>query len=58
MRSADVRALAEAVETIRIPGVRPKARRLGLMVTRGREVEGLAPQVWAVPYWRLLGPAE
>lgn len=58
MRGADVRALAETVETIRIPGVRPKAHRLGLMVTRGREVERLAPHVWAVPYWRLFGPAE
>lgn len=57
MRSADVRALAEAVESIQIPGLRPKARRLGLMVTRGREVERLAPQVWAVPYWRLFGPS-
>ena len=56
-RAADVRALAETVESIRIPGVRPKARRLGLMVTRGREVERLAPRVWAVPHWRLFGPA-
>ncbi len=57
-RSADVRGLAEAVESIRVPGVRPKARRLGLMATRGREVERLAPRVWAVPYWRLFGPSE
>ena len=46
------------VETIRIPGVRPKARRLGLMGTRGREIERLAPHVWAVPHWRLFGPIE
>jgi predicted AAA+ superfamily ATPase len=58
MRSADVRALAEAVESIRIPGLRPRARRLGLMVTRGREVDRLAPRVWAVPYWRLFGPSK
>jgi predicted AAA+ superfamily ATPase len=58
MRTADVRSLTEAVESVRIPGVRPKARRLGLIVTRGREVERLAPRVWAVPYWRLFGPGE
>jgi hypothetical protein len=31
---------------------------LGLVVTRGREVERLSPKVWAVPDWRLFGPAE
>jgi predicted AAA+ superfamily ATPase len=58
VRTADVRALTETLDTIRIAGVRPKVRRLGLVVTRGREVERLAPRVWAVPYWRLFGPAE
>jgi predicted AAA+ superfamily ATPase len=58
IRAADVRVLGEAVESVRLPGVRPKARRLGLIVTRGREVERLAPRVWAVPYWRLFGPGE
>ncbi|GBD31906.1 hypothetical protein HRbin33_00867 [bacterium HR33] len=30
---------------------------LGLVLTRGREVERLAPKVWAVPDWVLFGPA-
>lgn len=58
IRTADVRGLAEAAESVRLPGVRPKARRLGLIVTRGREAERLAPRVWAVSYWRLFGPGE
>jgi predicted AAA+ superfamily ATPase len=58
VRRADVRALAEAAESVRIPGVRPRAKRLGLMVTRGREIEQLTASVWAVPWWHLFGPAE
>jgi hypothetical protein len=40
-----------------VRGVARDAWRLGLVVTRGREVEPLAPGVWAVPDWRLFGPA-
>jgi hypothetical protein len=36
-------------------GAARDAWRLGLVVTRGREVEPLAPGVWAVPDWWLLG---
>jgi predicted AAA+ superfamily ATPase len=53
----DARPLAEAVASLAPRGVRRDAWRLGLIVTRGREVEALAPGVWAVPDWRLLGPA-
>jgi hypothetical protein len=53
----DARAVADLLEA----GVRgaPRATtRLGLVVTRGREIEPLAPGVWAIPDWRLFGPAE
>jgi hypothetical protein len=54
----DARALAEFLATANIPGVVRSATRLGLVVTRGREVEALVPHVWAIPDWRLFGPAE
>jgi hypothetical protein len=41
-----------------IRGLGHGALHLGLIVTRGREVEPVAPRVWAVPDWRLFGPAE
>lgn len=50
------RPLREVLETVRLPGLQPGAQRLALVVTRGREIEPLAPQVWAVPDWRLFGP--
>ena len=53
----DARPLTEALGTLAVRGVAPDAWRLGLVVTRGREVEPLAPGVWAVPDWRLFGPA-
>jgi len=53
----DARPLVELLETLRLPGVGRDAWRLGLVVTRGREVEPLAPHVWAIPDWRLFGPA-
>jgi len=53
----DARPLQELLESARIPGVSEDARRLGLVVGRGREVEKLAPHVWAVPDWRLFSPA-
>jgi predicted AAA+ superfamily ATPase len=54
----DARALEEFLSNARIPGLGGAAPRLGLIVTRGREVEPVAPRVWAVPDWRLFGPAE
>jgi hypothetical protein len=54
---AGIRALVDLLETARVPGVGRDARRLGLVVTRGREVEPLAPHIWAIPDWRLFGPA-
>lgn len=54
---AHARPLAALLAPMRIPGLGRDARRLGLVVTRGREVEPLAPGVWATPYWRLFGPA-
>ena len=52
------RPLMDALETVRMPGMSPHAKRLGLVVTRGREVEALAPHIWAIPDWRLFGPAD
>lgn len=54
---ADSRAISERLGPLAVRGVARDAWRLGLVVTRGREVEPLAPQVWAVPDWRLFGPA-
>jgi hypothetical protein len=51
------RPLREVLETVHLPGLEPNARHLALVVTRGREIELLAPQVWAIPDWRLFGPA-
>ena len=42
----DATALVEVLENIRIPGLARDARTLGLVVTRGRELEPLAPRVW------------
>lgn len=53
----DARPLAEVLPTLAVRGVPRDAWRLGVVVTRGREVEPLAPGVWAVPDWRLFGPA-
>ena len=54
----DARPLADLLETARVPGIHRDAQRLGLVVTRGREVEPLARHIWAIPDWRLFGPAE
>ncbi len=51
------RPITEVLETLDVPGARRAARRLGLVVTRGREIVRLAPKVWAVPEVRLFGPA-
>jgi len=53
----DVRPLTEVLGTITGRGLARNARRLGLVVTRGCEVEPLAPGVWAIPDCRLFGPA-
>jgi hypothetical protein len=53
----DARPLTEVLNTLAVRGVQRNAWRLGLVVTRGREVEPLAPGVWAIPDWRLFGPA-
>lgn len=53
----DVRPLAKVLDTLTARGAARDAWRLGLVVTRGREVEPLAPGVWAVSDWRLFGPA-
>ncbi len=52
----DARAVAHLLEA-EARGAGGTARRLGVVVTRGREIEPLAPRVWAVPDWRLFGPA-
>jgi predicted AAA+ superfamily ATPase len=53
----DARAVADLLEA-RVRGAPGATNRLGLVVTRGREIEPLAPGVWAIPDWRLFGPAE
>ncbi len=52
----DARSLLDFLEA-RVPGAPAAPERLGLVVTRGREIERLSPRVWAVPDWRLFGPA-
>jgi uncharacterized protein len=54
----DARPLTEVLGALAVRGVARDAWRLGLVVTRGREIEPLAPGVWAVPDWRLFGPAQ
>jgi hypothetical protein len=56
--AVEARALTELVASLQLPGVRANARRLGLVVTRGRDIEQLASHVWAVPDWQLFGPAQ
>ena len=51
------RPLVEVLESLHLPGLRKNASRIGLIVTQGREVQQLAPRVWAIPAWRLFGPA-
>lgn len=53
----DARPLAEALSALAVRGLARDAWRLGLVVTRGRELEPLAPGVWAIPDWHLFGPA-
>lgn len=53
----DSRPLLDVLESIRIKGTDKDARGLGLVVNRGKEVQKLAPLVWAIPHWRLFGAA-
>ncbi len=53
----DARPLTEVFGTLAVRGVARDARRLGLVLTRGRDVEPLVPGGSAVPDWRLFGPA-
>lgn len=55
---SDARSLVDFLDNVPVPGLRRTAHRLGLVVTQGREIEPLAPRVWAIPFWRLFGPAE
>ena len=52
----DARALTDLLLTPLLPNLDRNARRLGLIVTQGREIEPLAPHVWSIPFWRLFGP--
>jgi hypothetical protein len=53
----DARPLRDLLSEVRLPGLSNDAQRTGIVVTRGREVEALDSHVWAVPDWRLFGPA-
>ena len=53
----DARPVTEVLGALTLRGIARDAWRLGLVVTRGCEVEPLAPCVWAVPDGRLFGPA-
>lgn len=54
---ADAGPLIELLEGLRLRVGPGGESRLGLVVTRGREIGQLAPGVWAIPDWRLFGPA-
>jgi len=52
----DARPLAELLETTKVPGIGGDAKRLGLVVFRGREIKQLSTRIWAIPDWQLFGP--
>ena len=54
----DARSVQEVLEAVHIPRMEQAAARVGIVVTRGREIVQLAARVWAIPAWRLFGPAE
>ncbi len=51
----DARPLIDLLGT-RIPGMAKGGKRLGIILTRGREIQQLTPDVWAIPDWQLFGP--
>lgn len=51
-----VHSLRRIVGELRLPGTKKDARRLCLIVHRGREVTRMDPGVWAVPFQRLFSP--
>ena len=53
----DARPLVDVLGNLKLRALGRGAWRLGLVVTRGRDVEPLAPGVWAIPDRRLFGPA-
>ncbi|MEW6684324.1 MAG: ATP-binding protein [Nitrospirota bacterium] len=55
---ADAKAFEEFLADPPIRGLRRAASRIGLVIYRGREIEPLAPRVWAIPDWRLFGAAD
>lgn len=54
---SDARSLVDFLGTVDLPDLPRAAMRIGLVVTRGREAERLAPKIWAVPDWMLFGAA-
>ena len=52
----DSRALIDLLSKTPLANLGRNARRLGLIVTQGREIEPLASRVWSIPFWRLFGP--
>jgi len=53
----DARSIMALLDKVHLPAMDKDAIRLGLVVTRGREVEPLSSQVWAIPFWQLFAPA-
>jgi predicted AAA+ superfamily ATPase len=53
----DAKVLEEFLTDPPIRGLRRAASRVGLVIYRGREIQPLAPRVWAIPDWRLFGAA-
>jgi predicted AAA+ superfamily ATPase len=52
----DIRSVRDVLHSVKTPGSQPQLRRLGLIVFRGRDIEQLDANIWAVPDWRLFGP--
>ncbi|MDR7516997.1 MAG: ATP-binding protein [Armatimonadota bacterium] len=51
-----VRTLRDALEAVRWPRDARVLWRLGIVVTRGRDVDEVEPGIWEVPFERLFGP--
>lgn len=52
----DARPLQHLLGIASFPGMHRNATRIGLVVNRGREVESLGENLWAVPAWLLFSP--